>query len=115
VLTTEEYYRMLAEIDVLVLPYDGRRYDIRSSGILVQARVAGKPMVAPAGSWIARQAPAPAGEAFQGLADLPEALGRLLGRYEAARQAAAADAVAWRAEQSPERYLDRLIEATEAP
>ena len=115
VLTTEQYYRMLAEIDVLVLPYDSQRYDIRSSGILVQARVAGKPMVAPEGSWIARQAPAPAGEAFRNPGDLADALGRLLARYEAARQAALADALVWRAEQSPERYLDRLLAATGAP
>jgi hypothetical protein len=113
VLTTEEYYRMLAGIDVLVLPYDGARYDIRSSGILVQARVAGTPMVAPEGSWIARQAPAPAGEAFQGPGDLAAALDRLLRRYDAARTAARADALVWRAEQSPARYLDRLLTGTE--
>ncbi|GGF38219.1 hypothetical protein GCM10011611_50730 [Aliidongia dinghuensis] len=113
VLTTEQYYEMLAELDVLVLPYDGQRYDIRSSGILVQARVAGKPMVAPEGSWIARQVPAPAGEAFRGPGDLADALARLLRRYEAARAAAAADALVWRAEQSPERYLDHLFAAAE--
>lgn len=113
VLTTEQYYRMLAGIDVLVLPYDGGRYDVRSSGILVQARVAGTPMVAPEGSWIARQAPAPAGEAFQDPTDLAAALDRLLRRYDAARNAAAADALVWRAEQSPARYLDHLLAATE--
>ena len=111
VLTTEQYYRMLAGIDVLVLPYDGARYDIRSSGILVQARVAGTPMVAPEGSWIARQAPAPAGEAFRGPGDLAAALDRLLRRYDTARQAAAADALVWRAEQSPARYLDHLFDS----
>ena len=89
VLTTEQYYRMLAGIDVLVLPYDGARYDVRSSGILVQARVAGTPMVAPEGSWIARQAPAPAGEAFQDPTDLAAALDRLLRRYDAARPSSA--------------------------
>jgi len=113
VLTTEQYYRMLAGIDVLVLPYDSARYDIRSSGILVQARVAGTPMVAPEGSWIARQAPAPAGEAFRGPGDLAAALDRLLRRYDAARNAAVADALVWRAEQSPARYLDRLLTGTE--
>ena len=112
VLTTEQYYRMLAGIDVLVLPYDAARYDIRSSGILVQARVAGTPMVAPQGSWIARQAPAPAGEAFQGPGDLADALDRLLQRYDAARAAAAADALVWHREQSPARYLDHLLDAT---
>jgi len=113
VLTTEQYYRMLAGIDVLVLPYDGARYDIRSSGILVQARVAGTPIVAPEGSWIARQAPAPAGEAFHGPGDLAAALDRLLRRYGEARTAAAADALVWRAEQSPACYLDRLLTGTE--
>lgn len=112
VLTTEGYYRMLAGIDVLVLPYDGTRYDIRSSGILVQARVAGTPMLAPEGSWIARQAPAPAGEAFRGPADLAPALDRLLRRYDAARTAAGADALVWRARQSPACYLDRLLTET---
>ena len=109
VLTTEQYYRMLAGIDVLVLPYDGARYDVRSSGILVQARVAGTPMVAPEGSWIARQAPAPAGEAFRDPGDLAAALDRLLRRYDAARAAAAADALVWQARQSPACYLDRLL------
>ncbi|MDB5362664.1 MAG: hypothetical protein JWO51_3961 [Rhodospirillales bacterium] len=113
VLTTEQYYAMLAGIDVLVLPYDGARYDIRSSGVLVQARVAGTPMVAPEGSWIARQAPAPAGEAFLDPSDLAPALDRLLRRYDAARAAAAADALVWQAEQSPACYLNRLLTATE--
>ena len=114
VLTTEQYYAMLAGIDVLVLPYDGARYDIRSSGILVQARVAGTPIVAPAGSWIARQAPAPAGEAFGAPGDLADALDRLLRRYDQAKAAAAADALAWRAEQSPADYLRRLLETETA-
>jgi len=113
VLTTEQYYAMLAGIDVLVLPYDAARYDVRSSGILVQARVAGTPMVAPDGSWIARQAPPPAGEAFRGPGDLAAALDRLLKRFDQARAAAASAALVWRVEQSPACYLQRLLDETE--
>lgn len=54
-MTFEDYYDRLAEADVVVIPYDAQRYQARSSGVLIEAMAAGKPVVTSAGSWMATQ------------------------------------------------------------
>jgi hypothetical protein len=63
-LTAEEYYRMASEVDLLVCPYCPETYKARSSGTLTEAVAAGVPTVVPAGTWLASQQPAGAGERF---------------------------------------------------
>lgn len=56
-LSEEEYYRVLAESDIILLPYDVSRYKARSSGVFYQAKAAGKLVVAPAGTQMASLLP----------------------------------------------------------
>lgn len=51
----DRYAEVLAGSDALLLPYDPVNYYARSSGICVEALARGTPVIAPAGSWIARQ------------------------------------------------------------
>ncbi len=54
-LTSAQYEELLLSAGVLLLLYDRDNYYARSSGIAVEALVAGVPILAPAGSWLSRQ------------------------------------------------------------
>ncbi|MSR56199.1 MAG: hypothetical protein EXS05_00760 [Planctomycetaceae bacterium] len=54
-LGTDEYRQLVLDSDVLLLPYDPAAYEARSSGILSEALAAGKPVIVPDGTWMARQ------------------------------------------------------------
>ena len=54
-LGAQEYEKALAESLALLLPYDPQNYYARSSGICAEALAQGIPVIAPAGSWPARQ------------------------------------------------------------
>jgi glycosyltransferase involved in cell wall biosynthesis len=54
-LSSEEYYRMLAEADVILLPYRRGDYAARTSGIFAEALAAGKPVIVTTGTWMSAQ------------------------------------------------------------
>ncbi len=54
-LTSSQYEGLLLSAGVLLLLYDRDNYCARSSGIAIEALVAGVPILAPAGSWLSRQ------------------------------------------------------------
>ena len=54
-LGSEEYRRLLFAADVVVIPYDRDHYYARSSGVFAEALAAGKPVVVPAGTWMAAE------------------------------------------------------------
>nr|WP_246603175.1 glycosyltransferase [Falsiroseomonas tokyonensis] len=104
-----DYAALLAEADLLLLPYDGPTYGARSSGILAEALALGLPAVVPAGCWmeqaagpdraVAIPAGTPAGRA------LAAALDRLPGLTRAAQQGAPA----WRARHNADSLLQALL------
>ncbi len=49
------YYALLRSADIIVAPYRKQYYRSRTSGIVVEALAAGKPVVVPAGTWMADQ------------------------------------------------------------
>ena len=51
----DEYLRQMASADVILIPYHTNQYANRSSGILVEAMALGKPVIVPAGTWMAGQ------------------------------------------------------------
>ncbi len=51
-LTSEQYRQLILKSDVILLPYDAREYQARSSGIFIEALVAGVPCIAPQGTWM---------------------------------------------------------------
>ena len=50
-----EYEAILRAVDVVLLPYDHASYAERTSGIFVEAIFAGKPVLVPAGTWMAAE------------------------------------------------------------
>ena len=53
--TNEEYWRMLGDSDIMLLPYSPERYFAQTSGICAEALAGGIPVVVPGGTWLARQ------------------------------------------------------------
>lgn len=58
-LSREDYIQLIGRTDIGVLLYGSDRYHARCSGILVEMLAAGKPVVVPAGCWLADQIQAP--------------------------------------------------------
>ena len=93
-------------------------YRARSSGILAEAIVAGKPTVVREGTWLARQQPSGSGERFTDLSSLVEAVRLVCERYPA--YAAGAARVRERSAAKPfsgavDRPTPRVIDADPRP
>lgn len=75
-LTQNEYYRRLAELDILIIPYLAHRYTCRSSGIFAQALAAGKIVVVPDGtsmSNVLKKQPPEAGVVYANVSEIADA------------------------------------------
>ncbi|HVC98097.1 MAG TPA: glycosyltransferase [Pirellulales bacterium] len=55
VLDDHEYDRLMAKLDIVVLPYTRRNYHVQTSGPFSEAMAQGKVVVVPRGTWMARQ------------------------------------------------------------
>lgn len=54
-LSSDEYAEFVVSSDVILILYDSDCYSARSSGVFVEAMMAGKPVVVPAGTWMSKQ------------------------------------------------------------
>ena len=107
-LDIDAYQDELAAADIVLLPYDADRYRLRSSGILVEAMAAGKPVVTTAGSWMAGEVDASHAVVIDDPARLGPAISRLVDdypRFGAAARAVAPDVL----EQSSGRVFIRAL------
>jgi hypothetical protein len=104
-----EYYVVLANSDIVLCPYLADVYKTRSSGIMTEALIAGKPTVVQEGSWLARQQEAGAGESFTDLASLAEAVRSICDRYSEYAARARVVQARWRENHSPARLVDGLL------
>lgn len=84
------FAQALASTDLLLLPHDRQTYRHRSSGLLVQAMVAGIPTIVSEGTWLATEAPEGAHVAFGQGVTLAEAARRAIADYDALSAAALA-------------------------
>jgi hypothetical protein len=55
----DSYHDLIRQTDIGLFPYDRRRYHVRCSGILLEMFTAGKPVIVPAGCWLAEQVAEP--------------------------------------------------------
>ena len=54
-LPDEEYAELLRHVDVVVIPYEGKRYREATSGVFAEALAMGKPVVVTSGTWMAHE------------------------------------------------------------
>jgi glycosyltransferase involved in cell wall biosynthesis len=51
---SQQYAALLRRMDIVLIPYAGEKYSARSSGILMEALAAGRPVLVPTCTWMAR-------------------------------------------------------------
>ena len=107
-LQPKDYYRLLADADIVVLPYDADRYAARSSGVLSEALSAGKVVVAPSGTWMADQLDWARGRTFTDPLSLSAAVASAVDHFDALSTAATVYARRWRHKHSPEVLMSIL-------
>ena len=108
-LEPDDYAAMLADADLLLLPYHGPTYGARSSGILAEALALGLPAVVPAGCWMAAVSGPDRAVAVPDGSPLAPAVATALDRLPALSAAAAAGAAAWRRTHNPDALLAALL------
>jgi glycosyltransferase involved in cell wall biosynthesis len=97
------YFERLADADIVLVPYDPARYRFRSSGILIEALAAAKPVVTSAGSWMATQVDETHAITIESCADLGPAIAKLVddhARFEAGARVVSAGTLERSAGQS---------------
>ncbi len=67
-LTIDSYHDLIRQTDIGLFLYDHRRYHVRCSGILQEMLAAGKPVIVPAGCWLAEQVAEPIARHIEQLA-----------------------------------------------
>lgn len=113
-LATADYYRRLEACDAVLIPYDPDSYAERSSGILVEALVAGKPVVVPEGSWMAGQVSADHAAVYRHPDGLFEAVQGVIDRYPDYAAAARRLRPHWRERTDPRGYVRALLTTVSA-
>lgn len=110
-LDPEPYEEMMAEADLLLLPYDGPTYGARSSGILAEALALGVPAIVPAGGWMEAVAAPDRAVVIQPGESLSMALAAALEDLPRLTQAARSGADAWRKKHNPGALFSMLMRA----
>jgi len=108
----ETYLDALFESDIVLMPYDPGTYRDSASAVLVEALAAGKIVVAPAGTWMAREA-ARAGAGVvtfdgQGPGPIAEAVRHAIAQHTQLKTASERARSAWIAEHDVAHIVDYL-------
>jgi glycosyltransferase involved in cell wall biosynthesis len=103
------FVERLVQADLVLLPYAAEAYRRRSSGILVQALACGKPVVVPAGSWLAAVAPPGTAVTFSGPGQIAQSIATAVEQYHELADVARRSAPAWRLQHSSEALLTTLL------
>lgn len=110
-----EYYQILADADIVLIPYSAQRYRYRSSGVLVEAMGAGKPVVTSAGSWMATQVTAEHAVLFDTPAGLGPAIAEAIDRFDELSAGAAARREAVLARATGASLVQHLLDLAQPP
>jgi hypothetical protein len=108
-----DYLTSIQACDLMLMPYNAKRYAMRASGVFADALAAGRPVVAPNNTWLSDRLSEGwgAGEIFDDGGDPPfiSALERALDRLADLKVTAAERAPAWREAQSVEAFLEQIL------
>lgn len=110
-LSLPEFQELIFSADIVLLPYRGDLYRRRSSGILVQALAAGKPVVVPEDSWLSEEAPQGSAVTFGVKRSFSEAVRSAIETYPQLAEAARAATDRVRQEHNADRLVQMLISA----
>ncbi|MEM8780686.1 MAG: glycosyltransferase, partial [Cyanobacteria bacterium P01_G01_bin.49] len=108
-MSAEDYYQLLAEADILILPYAPHSYRFRTSGVLTEALAADKPVVVPENSWLGRQVDLSRASIYKNPDDIPQAVIRIIENLSQFSEAAKQFSRTWREQNSPDNLIKVLL------
>jgi hypothetical protein len=110
-LEKREYYRQLAEMDIILVPYMPERYARRSSGIFVQTMAAGKVAVIPGGTTMSahRHIGPRNWVVYSESEELATALSRAVADFDYLSQIGTEQRFQWCSKNSVKTLVDRLL------
>jgi hypothetical protein len=112
-LDSKTYYETLSAADGVLIVYDPVRYRERSSGVLIEAAAAGKPVLTTAGSWMATLADQIAMKVIDNETPLCDAVRAFVAEHESLNQRALEQSAYWKQWSSPKAFVQHLLD-TEA-
>jgi glycosyltransferase involved in cell wall biosynthesis len=113
-LTSSEYYELLHRADIVLLPYTVENYHTQTSGIFAEALAAGKPVIVPRGTWMARELKRNgAGTTFLpgDRRSLYEACVDAVEHFQPLQRDALRASAGWQQQHSPAKYLQLVMES----
>jgi glycosyltransferase involved in cell wall biosynthesis len=105
-----DYYRLVSQADLVLLPYLSERYRACTSGVLAEALAKGVPAVVPAGTWMAHQLPPGGGETFETFESFVTGVRRILDDYDSYRVRTEAHRPSWLKRHTPEALVAHVLE-----
>jgi hypothetical protein len=103
------FHTLVHSADIVLLPYDRKAYLRRSSGILIQALTAGRVVVVPAGTWMARQVEAAASVVFDSEEKLAAVVAEAIERWPNLSKAAHEGWIRLGTRHDPSIYITKLV------
>ncbi|WGT68322.1 glycosyltransferase [cyanobacterium endosymbiont of Epithemia clementina EcSB] len=107
-MSPDDYYQLLGKADILILPYDPDSYRVRTSGVLTEALAAGKPVVVPTNSWLAKQVDLSRACIYKTLDEIPERIISIVENLPKFTAAAKQFSLEWKEKNSPD-YLVKFL------
>ncbi|MEA5533088.1 glycosyltransferase [Crocosphaera sp. XPORK-15E] len=111
-MSADDYYQLLGEADLLILPYDPHSYHVRTSGVLTEALAAGKPVVVPSNSWLAKQVDLSRASIYEKPEKIAQEVIRIIENLPQFSGAAKAFSKGWCEQNSPDSLVDVLLSKT---
>lgn len=111
-LDTLEYLDQIAQADAIYVAYDTKHYHLRSSGVLIEAMAAGKPVIVSAPSWMASQVDASHAVVLNDINQLGDAFLDLSKHYKALKKGAEKKAVSVLEKASGQAFISYLTHHT---
>ncbi|HAC66149.1 MAG TPA: glycosyl transferase family 1 [Cyanothece sp. UBA12306] len=108
-MSPDDYYQLLVEADLLILPYDANSYRIRTSGVLTEALAAGKPVVVPANSWLAKQVDSSRAVSYGEVNEIPKSIIKIIENLASFTEAAQQFSCPWKEKNSPDSLVKFLL------
>jgi glycosyltransferase involved in cell wall biosynthesis len=117
-LENEEYFSILNRCNIVLFPYNREVYRYMPSGLLREALAAGKVLVIPQGTSLARQARSVNAGAVTfedfNAESVIQALHAALAQYDSLQNKACEAAVRWSKLHNPDRFMKQLLEQATA-
>lgn len=108
-MSSDDYYQLLGEADLLILPYDANSYRVRTSGILTEALAAGKPVVVPADSWLAKQVNLSRASIYKTLDEIPKSIITIVDKLHQFTAAAKQFSLIWNKKNSTDSLVKFML------